>query len=105
MCIKTPDTLTAADQNPTTQIMENEACDILKKTLFNKNTPYQTPPCIFIAEMPLKDPSKLSKAILLLASAQMTQKSCTRMGPPPTTDDHDPLSVAYISYQPKTIRI
>ena len=33
--------LTSAGHNPKLQIMDNEACDILKKTLLKKNIPNQ----------------------------------------------------------------
>ena len=36
--------LTTAGQKPNLQIMENEACDILKKTILKKNIPYQIVP-------------------------------------------------------------
>ena len=38
------DTLTTAGHKPKIQIMDNEACDILKKTLLNKNILYQIIP-------------------------------------------------------------
>ena len=57
--------------NNNLQIMENEAYDLLKNTLIKKIYLTRLSPQIFISEMPLKYPSKLSKTILLLVSAQL----------------------------------
>ena len=54
--------------------MYNEAFGILNKTLLKKNISLTSfSPHIFIAKILLKEPSKISKPILVLVSDQLTQ--------------------------------
>ena len=99
------DTLTTYGHNPTHQIMDNESCGLLKKSLLKKNPLPPCSPTYLSPKYRWKIHPNFQRQFYYWILINWPKIPCPIMVPPPLIGNHGPKYVAYIPYQPKNISL